>query len=202
MADLNLVRENLEKRGYSAKAFATGAEAAEYLSSVIQDTVVVFGGTQTAEDLGLYEKLGQNNTVIKNAERRARLQDKEFQKEVMSSPVFIASANGVSEDGDIVNIDGFGNRTSGILHGHERVFLVIGRNKIVPTLEDAVFRARNVAAPRNAQKKQLNTPCAINGDRCYDCNSPQRICRGMEILLRPVRSCKTEIVLVDEDLGM
>lgn len=202
MANLEQVRQNFEKKGYSAKAFTTGVEATEYLSSVIQGTSVVFGGTQTAEDLGLYKKLGQNNTIIKNAERRARLQDKEFQKEVMSSPVFIASANGVSEEGDIVNIDGFGNRTSGILHGHEHVYLVIGRNKIVPTLEDAVFRARNVAAPKNAQKKQLKTPCAVSGDRCYDCNSPQRICRGMMILLRPVRSCKIEIILVDEDLGM
>ena len=199
---LQRVKENLIWRGYEAKLFSTGQEAVAYLDEVIDGTTVSFGGTKTAEDIGLYEKLSIHNTVVTNTQRKSRLKDKQFQKEVMSCPVFIASANAISEDGDIVNIDGFGNRTASTIHGHDRVYLVIGVNKVVPTLNDAIFRARNVAAPKNAQRKQMKTPCAVKGDRCYDCNSPQRICRDMVILLRPVRSCKTEVILVDEALGL
>lgn len=98
-------------------------------------------------------------------------------------------------------IDGDGNRTSAVLYGHEKVYLVVGRNKIVPNYEQAVWRARNIAAPLNAHRKKKSTPCARQADRCYNCRSPERICRAMVTLWGPVCSIETEIVLIDENLG-
>ena len=94
-----------------------------------------------------------------------------------------------------------GNRVSSSLYGHKRVWFVVGSNKIAPTYDEALWRARNIAAPKNAQRLGVKTPCAVNGDRCYDCKSPQRICRGLVVLWEAIRSCETEVVLVDEPLG-
>lgn len=90
---------------------------------------------------------------------------------------------------------------SSSLYGHKRVWFVVGSNKIAPTYDEALWRARNIAAPKNAQRLGVKTPCAVNGDRCYDCKSPQRICRGLVVLWEAIRSCETEVVLVDEPLG-
>ena len=78
----------------------------------------------------------------------------------------------------------------------------VGRNKLAPTYDEALWRARNIAAPKNAQRLGKKTPCAVNGDRCYDCKSPERICRSLVVLWGPSMSLDTEIVLVDEDLGL
>ena len=101
----------------------------------------------------------------------------------------------------MINIDGFGNRVASTLYGHEKVYLVIGCNKLAPTYEEALWRARNIAGPKNAQRKQMKTPCAAKGDRCYDCKSPERICRGMVTLWGPMLGMETEVVLVNEALG-
>ena len=114
---------------------------------------------------------------------------------------YLLSANGLAETGEIINIDGTGNRVSSSLYGHKKVWFVVGSNKIAPTYDEALWRARNIAAPKNAQRLGVKTPCAVNGDRCYDCTSPQRICRGLVVLWEAIRSCETEVVLVDEPLG-
>jgi len=89
-----------------------------------------------------------------------------------------------------------------MLFGHETVYYVIGRNKLAPTYEEAVWRARNVAAPRRAQQMGRKTPCAIKADRCYDCKSPDRVCRGMTTLWAPMTGMSAEVLLIDEELGL
>ena len=88
------------------------------------------------------------------------------------------------------------------LFGHEKVYFVIGRNKLAPTYEEAVWRARNIASPQNAKRLGKKTPCAVSGDRCYDCKSPERICRGLVTLWGPMMGMEAEVLLVDEDLGL
>jgi NAD-dependent dihydropyrimidine dehydrogenase PreA subunit len=78
----------------------------------------------------------------------------------------------------------------------------VGRNKIAPSFEEALWRARNIAAPKNAQRLGKKTPCAVNGDRCYDCKSPERICRGMVTLWEPMLGQGAEVILIDEDHGL
>ena len=99
-------------------------------------------------------------------------------------------------------IDGTGNRVSATLFGHEKVYIVIGRNKLAPTYEAAVYRARNVAAPQRARQLGKKTPCAVKADRCYDCRSPERVCRALVTLWGPMLGMETEVLLVDEDLGL
>ena len=120
----------------------------------------------------------------------------------MQTQVYLTSANALAETGEIVNIDGAGNRVAATLFGHERVCFVIGRNKLTATYDEAVFRARNVAAPQRARQLGKKTPCAVKLDRCYDCKSPDRICRGMVTLWGPMMGMPAEVLLVDEDLGL
>ena len=93
-------------------------------------------------------------------------------------------------------------RAPATLFGHEKVYFVIGRNKLAPTYDEALWRARNIAAPKNAQRLGKKTPCAVKGDRCYDCKSPDRICRGLVTLWGPMTGMEAEVLLVDEDLGL
>ena len=101
----------------------------------------------------------------------------------------------------MVNIDGKGNRISESLYGHEKVYFIIGANKVMPDLQQAIDRARNIAAPKNAQRLSCKTPCAVKADRCYDCSSPGRICNGMVIYFGKMTSCEMEVILIDEALG-
>ncbi len=100
-----------------------------------------------------------------------------------------------------MNIDGRCNRVASIVYGHEKVYLIAGENKIAANAERALHRARNIAAPRNAQRLGVQTPCAVKGERCFDCSSPQRICKGLSILWEAPIGSAVEVVLIRETLG-
>ena len=197
MADFTTVKKNLEAHGFSVRTFAAAAEAAAYLDGAIDGTTVGFGGSQTLKEMGLYEQLSRHNEVswhwVNGGGDRIK---------AAHARVYISSANGLAETGEIINIDGSGNRVASTLYGHEKVIFVIGRNKLAPTYQEALWRARNIAGPKNAQRLGKKTPCAVKGDRCYDCKSPERICRGLAVLWEPMMGMETEVLLVDEDLGM
>ena len=191
------VRKALEARGFAVTAFRTKEEAAAYLDGAIDGVSVGLGGSVTLQEMGLYELLSAHDEVHWHwkggtGERRPAI----------AGDVYLCSVNALAETGEIVQIDGTGNRAAAMLFGPRRVYLVVGRNKIVPTYEDALWRARNVAAPKNAQRLGVRTPCAAKGERCYDCRSPERICRGLVVLWGPTMESRTEVVLIDEDLGM
>ena len=198
MGIFDTVKKNLEDRGYAVEVFASGVEAAAYLDGAVDGKSVGFGGSMTLDQLGLYDALGKHNTVVWHWKQDAG----PARREGMFTDVYLSSANGLAETGEIINIDGNGNRVAAKLFGHEKVYLVIGRNKLAPTYEEALWRARNIASPKNAQRLGKKTPCAVKGDRCYDCKSPDRICRGLVTLWGPMMGMETEILLVDEDLGL
>ncbi len=198
MGIFDTVKKNLEDRGYAVEVFASGVEAAAYLDGAVDGKSVGFGGSMTLDQLGLYDALGKHNTVVWHWKQDAG----PARREGMFTDVYLSSANGLAETGEIINIDGNGNRVAATLFGHEKVYLVIGRNKLAPTYEEALWRARNIASPKNAQRLGKKSPCAVKGDRCYDCKSPDRICRGLVTLWGPMMGMETEILLVDEDLGL
>lgn len=198
MTDFKKVQANLEARGYTVRTFATAAEAADYLDGAIDGKTVGFGGSATLDALGIYDRLESHNTVIWHWKQPAD----EARKAAMQTQVYLTSANALAETGEIVNIDGTGNRVSATLFGHEKVIFVIARNKLAATYEMAVDRARNVAAPQRARQLGKKTPCAVKLDRCYDCKSPERICRGMVTLWGPMLGMEGEVLLVDEELGL
>lgn len=197
MADLNKAAKALEERGYHVHVFSTGAEAAAWLDGEIDGKTVGFGGSATLKELGIYEKLAAHNTVYWHWE-----QGPDARMTAMQTDVYLSSVNALSESGEMVNIDGVGNRLAGTLFGHETVYYVIGRNKLTDDYDSAVWRARNIAAPKNAQRLGKKTPCAIQGDHCYNCKSPERICNGMLTQWCPMTGMTTEVLLVDEDLGL
>ena len=198
MTDFTKVQQALERRGYTVRTVAAAAEAAAYLDGAIDGKTVGFGGSATLDALGVYDKLAAHNTVIWHWKQEANA----ARKAAMQTQVYLSSANGLAESGEIVNIDGTGNRVSATLFGHEKVYFVIGRNKLAPTYEAAVYRARNVAAPQRARQLGKKTPCAVKADRCYDCRSPERVCRALVTLWGPMLGMETEVLLVDEDLGL
>ena len=196
MADMERVRKNLAERGFQTSCFATAKEAADYLDAQIDGATVGIGGSMTIQAMGLSERLSKHNEVIWHWEggelRRAMLAD-----------VYLTSVNGLAEPGEIVNIAGYCNRVAASMFGPKRVYYVVGINKIAPDFEKALWRARNVAAPKNAQRLGKKTPCAVKADRCYDCKSPERICRGLSVLWRkPTGFEQAEVVLIEEELGM
>ena len=193
--DLTAVARNLQRLGYSVRVFATGGEAAAYLNEAIDGKTVGFGGSMSMEAMHLWESLKTHNTAY------SHMHGFPLGPEAAFAQVYLSSVNGMAETGEMVLIDGYGNRAAGVIYGHEKVYLIVGRNKIAPDYDAAVLRARNIAGPMNARRKQTKTPCAAKVDHCYNCSSPERICRAMVTLWQPMLGMETEVVLIDEELG-
>ena len=195
MPNYEKLTENLTRRGYTVRRFAAAQQAADYLDSVIDQTSVAFGGSVTLDQLDLYPRLSAHNRCLWHWKGDDRMDG-------MQTEVYLSSVNGLAETGELINIDGRGNRVSATLARHQRVYFVVGRNKIRPDFSGALHRARNIAGPKNAVRLKLNTPGAVRGDRCYDCQSPDRICRALAVLwAAPTGVGTTEVVLIDQDLG-
>ena len=187
--------KNFEKHGFSVKLFETRKEACDYLKETLKGEVVGFGGSMTTQELGLYDLLGEENTVCWH------WKDPSVLAKQGGFTAYITSANAVSETGELVNIDGTGNRVAATLYGPKKVFFVCGKNKVTADLPSAIDRARNIAAPINAKRLNSNTPCAVAG-KCMDCDSPERICRGMVVQMRKMGGADlNELIIINEDLG-
>ena len=149
----------------------------------------------------LPERLAAHNTLCLPSQMYEGVPCEVDQSKAMSADVFLSSVNAIAKTGEMVNIDGIGNRVASMMYGHKKVYLVVGRDKLAENLEGAVWRARNIAAPKNAARLHMKTPCAVTG-HCHDCSSPERICCGMNVLLHKMFRMETEIVLIDEELGL
>lgn len=197
MDDLHALANTLKGLGYGAHVFALKEDAATWLNGEIDGATVGFGGSATLKDMKLYDRLSAHNTVYWHWE-----QDPDTaRKKAMDTDVYISSVNALAKTGELINIDGAGNRVSSTLFGHQRLYLVVGQNKVAPTYEQALWRARNIAAPLRAKQMGRKTPCAVKADKCYDCDSPERICRGLVTLWRPMLGMKVDVLLIQEDLG-
>ena len=194
------LKETLERNGFQVSVFATGEEAAAYLNREIDGTTVGMGGSMTVAELGLRESLAAHNVVFSHGYTPCSVE--ECQAMAAAADVYLLSANAIAENtGEILNIDGTGNRVASSLFGHRKVYLVAGRNKVSPDYDSALWRLRNVVAPKNAQRLGRKTPCAAKGDRCYNCDSPERICNGLVVLYKKMRAMDMEVVLIDQELG-
>lgn len=199
--DFTNLKTNLEQLDYQVSCFDTGAEAADYLNSQIDQKTVGFGGSVTLEQIGLYDKLHGHNIVNWHWKIPEGKTASDVRSEANASDIYISSVNGMAETGEIINIDGICNRVAAILYGHEKVFLVVGENKIASDYEHALERARNIAAPQNAKRMNMKTPCAKDGNKCYNCKSPDRICRALSVLWKKPLGGDFEIILIHEKLG-
>ena len=195
------VAENLKKLGYQVTVFDTKEQAADYLCGEIKDTTVGFGGSITLRDMGLYERLQETNKVAWHMYPAEGQNKDELRMLARNTDVYLTSANGLAETGEIINIDGAGNRVSESIFGHKKVYFVIGKNKLAEDYDKALWRARNIAGPKNAQRLGRKTPCAAKADRCYNCSSPDRICKVLSVFWGAPMGANCEVVLIKEDLG-
>ncbi|MGN0940627.1 MAG: lactate utilization protein [Selenomonadaceae bacterium] len=200
--DFTKISAALKKRGYDVSCFETSAEAAAYLNAHIDGVTVGFGDSMTLDSIGIYELLSTHNDVYDPAHPRSGMDFYSTAPLCLTTDIFLTSVNGIAETGEMVNIDGTGNHAAGSLFGHKKVYFVVGVNKIRSTLEEAAFRARNIAAPLNAARHGYKTPCSFKKDKCYDCLSPQRICNAQIIYWRKMNHMDMEVVLINEELGL
>ncbi len=197
------VVEALKKRNFDAHYVSTSKEATEKIFELIPKTdVVSWGGSETLRTLGIQEKLYEKGyTVIDRDTAKTPEERADLMRKGLLCDTFLMSSNAISEDGQLFNIDGNGNRVAAMIFGPKSVIVVAGMNKVVKSLDDAISRTKNFASPVNVQRfKNLNTPCAVNGV-CSDCTGPESVCAYMVTtrLCRPAG--KIKVILVGEDLG-
>lgn len=194
--------KNLQSRHFEAYYCANREEALrKALELIPKGATVGWGGALSAQQIGLMDALNAGEYNAIDRDKAATPQEREaLMKKCLLADVFVTGANALSLDGQMVNIDGNGNRVAAIVYGPESVVVIAGMNKVEDTLEAAVTRARTVAAPMNKQRFALETPCEVTGT-CADCKSDGCICN--QILI--TRNCKPagriKFVLVGEELG-
>jgi len=173
------------------------------LSHVKSGMKIGFGGSLTVRDLGIIERLKNEDVLVLDHWKPGLSKDEisgiRFRQ--LTSDLFISSANAITEKGEIVNVDGSGNRTNSITYGPKKVIIIAGYNKIVPDVNAALERVKNVAAPMNAKRLNLPLPCAETG-RCHDCKSEARICRIISIIQRKPNATDISVYLINEELGL
>ena len=195
--------KNLNRRNMEAFYCPTGEEAVKKVLELIEDgNSVTWGGSMTVRGLGIPDALRKRGTleVLDRDLATSPEEAKAMYLRAFSTDVYLTSANAISEDGVIVNIDGNGNRVAAITWGPKKVIFIIGMNKVAQTVEAALSRARGTASPINAQRFDIKTPCQIDG-MCHNCNSPESICSYVHFLRNSRNKGRHVVVLVGEDLG-
>ena len=195
------VAEALIKRNFDAW-YCEDADAAldKILTLIPSDASVGYGGSLTINALGLKEALRARGNRMFDRDLAANPEErKQIEHQALSGDWFLMSSNAVSEDGQLVNIDGNGNRVAALCYGPKEVIVVAGMNKVAGNLEEAYARARKFAAPVNAQRFNLATPCGKTG-LCADCLSPECICSQI-VVTRRSSGGRIKVILVGEELG-
>ena len=193
------VIKGLESRGMSGYYANDRDEALKIALSLIEEgSTITMGGAMSAHEIGLVEALKKGSY---NFIDRDQMEDKKAAAlAAYSADVFLTSTNAMTEDGMLVNIDGNANRVSAIAHGPAKVIVIAGMNKVCDDLDGAMKRARNVAAPTNAQRFGLDTPCSKTGS-CMDCKSPDTICCQFLITRYSRHKGRIHVILVNDNLG-
>lgn len=179
--------------------YAEDKEAAlkQALELIEEGSTISMGGCMSAHEIGLIKALEEGNYQYLD---RDKMDAREGLLAAYDSDVFLSSANAVTSDGILVNIDGNSNRVSCIAQGPRKVIFIVGMNKICDDLDGAMKRARNVAAPANAQRFEVKTPCKETG-KCFDCKSPDTICCQFLITRYSRHTGRIHVILVNDQLG-
>lgn len=202
------VKKALEGNNFEVFLAANGAEAKK---TVLEEIIprsgaksCSWGGSMTFTSTGLYDALkdSQEMEVVDTFDKNASDAEKlDRRRRALLVDLFITGTNAVTEAGQLVNLDMYGNRIAAITFGPREVVILVGRNKIVPDLEEAMLRIKSYAAPTNAMRLDKNTPCTRTS-RCEECNSPHRICNTWTITEKSFPKGRVKVVLIDEDLGL
>lgn len=195
--------KNLKKRQIEAFYCATADAAREKALSLVREGAsVAFGGSMSLAEAGILDALKNRSDIrlIDRANAKTPQETRQVFRDAFSADYYFMSTNALTQDGELVNIDGNGNRVAALIYGPDQVIIVTGLNKVAPTLEDAVRRVHNTATPLNCIRLNRNTPCAATGI-CADCLSPDCICNQVVITRRSGDPDRIKVILVGEELG-
>lgn len=192
----------LESRNMEAYYVKTKEEALKKaLELMPEGSSVSWGGCMSAQEIGLLDAVRSGRyEVLDRGTKETRAEQEEVMRQAFNCDVFLGSTNALSEDGILVNIDGNANRVAAYSFGPKMVLLIVGMNKVVKSEADAVSRAKNEAAPINAQRFGIDTPC-VKAGTCFDCKSPECICCQILITRYSKAPKRIKVILVDENLG-
>lgn len=192
----------LEKRNFEVYYCDTAELAAEKAVSLIdKDDTVAWGGSRTLAQLELIDRLRANGAKLIDRDSAATAEEREeIMRKALLCDTFLMSSNAISQDGILVNIDGNGNRVAAMCYGPKSVIVIAGMNKVCPTLEDAEYRVRNVAAVKNADRFGF-TKTGCSKGKCVDCLSDECMCSYIVKTRRSRTKGRIKIILVGEELG-
>jgi L-lactate utilization protein LutB len=205
---LEALKKQLERNNFAVTIVQSAQEAAQYfmeeLLPKLNPTSVSYGGSMTLGSTGLLDKLGEIDTIeflSPNVSGISPEQKVELRRQALLVDLYLTGTNAVTEDGCLVNLDMFGNRVAALTFGPKKVVVFVGRNKIVPDLEAAMYRIKDYAAPTNAMRLNCKTPC-VKTSQCADCESPGRICNTWTISEKSCPKERVTVVLINEELGL
>lgn len=204
MKKLGIAAHFFRVNGFGVRVFKEAQEVAPAFREYLGEAQSVgFGGSGTLRQLGLDAIVREAGLEFFDHWEEGLDEEAEWRRRLAQgrADVFATSANAATSDGRLVLIDGIGNRVAASVFGPKRVLFVVGKNKVVHKLDDAIGRARNVAAPRRSAELGLQAPCVKDG-RCHDCKSTRRICRSLLIIERPSFGMQVDVWLVHQDLGL
>lgn len=196
------VINNLKKRNMEGYYFETGAECVRAIvESIPQGSSISWGGSETIKETGLLDALKEGSyELIDRTSATSPEESRKLYAKTVLADYYLMSSNAVTIDGELINIDGNGNRVACLIQGPSHVIIVVGMNKIVTDIPSGVARVRNMASPANAIRLGRNLPCAVSG-HCHDCLSPDCFCNQIVITRRSGHTGRIKVYLVAEDLG-
>lgn len=194
--------KNLEKRNMTGHYFDNSEALCAYLKETLpKDAVISWGGSESVKESGVMDLLhNEDYTLVDRATAKTPQEAREIFSRTVLADYYFMSTNAITLDGELINIDGNGNRIACLVQGPSHIYIITGRNKISSTVEDAINRVRNIAAPANVKRLNKQTPCQITG-RCGDCQSPDCICSHTVITRHSCHKDRIHVFLVNEDLG-
>jgi len=205
---LTSLQERLRNNNFQAVIMPSAEEAARYFFETLMPEMkpqsLSFGGSMTLGSTGILDKLADINglDVISPNTPGISIEEKlELRRQGLLVDLYLTGTNAVTEDGALVNLDMIGNRVGALTFGPKKVVVFVGRNKIVPDLETAMWRIKDFAAPANAMRLDCKTPC-VKTSECADCNSPGRICNSWTITEKSFPKGRINVIIINEDLGL
>lgn len=193
---------NLRRRNIDAFYFETIKQARDKVIEMIPvDNTVGIGNSQTLINMNISKMLSERGSIIFDKTIATTEEEiKKQKKKALLADWYITGTNAISAEGHLVNIDHSGNRVAAMLYGPEKVIVVVGTNKLVKTLDEAMNRVRNISAPANAKRAGLNPPCVKLG-KCVDCQSPERACYNLVVIEGQAVKGRMTVFIVNESLG-
>lgn len=194
--------KNMEKRNFEGYYVSTAAEAKEKVLSLMEEGASIgWGGTMTMKEIGIFDAIREKNYIlIDRAVAKTPEESREIYAKTVMADYYLMSTNAITLNGELINIDGNGNRVACLMQGPKHVIIVAGMNKVVSDVESGYLRVKNTASPPNAVRLNKETPCAITG-KCGDCYLPDCICSHTVITRRCGVPGRIKIILVGEELG-